>query len=178
MACGACRQSDEPGSDPRLLINIFRETPMGRKRRSFKEKQNWVMARLSEQWEREKRICKTTPYAPNISSSNEEDEEAWHAEFGGHRIYYMIGPHVSPDFSRTLREMWKNGILYRATAGNQEARTGGCSQKTYYVAYWMKSHHHEAIEIREKHNTKSDLGSSDEEEKPETRTTSNRTRRV
>jgi len=23
MACGACRQADEPGSDPRLLVNIF-----------------------------------------------------------------------------------------------------------------------------------------------------------
>lgn len=31
MASGACRQADEPGSDPRLLINIFaRETAVAK----------------------------------------------------------------------------------------------------------------------------------------------------
>ena len=127
---------------------MTRTKPAPRKRRTFKEKQNWIIARLEEEWQRTLRISPTTPYSPSISSSDEDDEEAWHADFGGYRIYYMMGNHVSPDFARTLREMWKNGILYRTTQGNQGAREGGYAMKTYYVSYWMKSHHHEAKRIR------------------------------
>ncbi len=126
----------EPGNAPR------------RNRRSFKEKQNWIIERLDREWDW---ILKTTVlghYPPDISSNNEEDEEAWHQEFGGYRIWYLMGHHVSPDFARTLRKMWKNGILYRSTGGNQGAREGGYAMKTYYVSYRLKRHHHEAKRLR------------------------------
>jgi len=136
----------KPGRDPRLLINIFGATKL-RKRRAFKEKQNWILARLKAEWEREKRIS-SHPYPASISSSDEDDEAAWHEEFGGQRIYYTMGNHVSPDFARTLRAMWNNGILYRSTAGNQGAREGGYAMKTYYVSYRCKHQTHEAKRIR------------------------------
>lgn len=138
--------TNEPGSDPRLLVNIFRGSAM-QKRRTFKEKQNWILARLDREWEREKRTS-SQPYPASISSSDEDDEEAWHQEFGGQRIYYMMGNHVSPDFARTLRAMWNNGILYRSTAGNQGAREGGYAMKTYYVSYRCKHQTHEARRLR------------------------------
>lgn len=131
-----CRNTAEPGGNPR------------RKRRSFKEKQNWILERLDRKWERILRTTVSGYYPPNISSSDEEDEEAWHQEFGGHRKYYLMGNHVSPDFARTLRKMWENGILYRSTMGNQGARDGGYAMKTYYVAYRSKRHHHEAKVLR------------------------------
>lgn len=132
------------GQDKSLLINIF---AMPRKRRTFKEKQNWILERLDRQWERERR-CSSQPYAPSISSGDEADEQAWHEEFGGYRRLYTIGAHNSPDFARTLREMYLNGILYRVTGGNQGAREGGYAGKTYYVAYYSKQHWHEAKRLR------------------------------
>jgi hypothetical protein len=119
-----------------------------KKRRTFEEKQNWILDRLEKAWQLELRTTISGHYAPHISSSNEDDEEAWHQEFGGCRKWYLMGHHVSPDFARTLRRMWKNGILYRATSGNQGARDGGYAMKTYYVSYWLKSHHHRAKELR------------------------------
>lgn len=119
-----------------------------RKRRSFKEKQNWILERLEQSWERKLRTTISGHYPPSISSSDEDDEEAWHQEFGGQRRYYLMGNHVSPDFARTLRKMWENGILYRATRGNQGARDGGYTMKTYYVSYCSKRHHHEAKRLR------------------------------
>jgi len=119
-----------------------------RKRRSFQEKQNWILDRLENEWQRILRTTISGHYPPDISSSDVDDEEAWHKEFGGQRIYYLMGNHVSPDFARTLRKMWENGILYRSTAGNQGARDGGYSMKTYYVSYRLKQHHHEAKRLR------------------------------
>jgi cytidylate kinase len=55
---------------------------------------------------------------------------------------------LSPDFAKTLRKMWENGILYRSTIGNQGARDGGYAMKTYYVSYRSKRHHHEAKVLR------------------------------
>ncbi len=119
-----------------------------RKRRSFKDKQNWILDRLDRKWSQTLRTTISDHYAPRISSSDEDDEEAWHQEFGGQRHYYLMGPHVSPDFARTLRKMWLNGILYRSTGGNQGARDGGYAMKTYYVSYCSKKHHHEAKRLR------------------------------
>lgn len=114
------------------------------KRRTFKEKQDWILARLDAQWEVNKRVCKP-PFPPSISSSEEEDEEAWHQEFGGHRKYYTMGPCVSPDFARTLRKMWLNGLLYRYVGGNQDVKS--FRMKTYYISYSCKRHVHEAVKL-------------------------------
>lgn len=114
-----------------------------KKRRTFKEKQNWILDRLERKWEFNKRT-KKPPFAPSISSSDEAEEEAWHEEFGGYRKYYTMGGCVSPDFARTLREMWQNGLLYRHVNGNQDARLGGFRMKTYYISYTFKQHVHEA----------------------------------
>jgi hypothetical protein len=119
-----------------------------RTRRTFKEKQNWVLDRFDRKWQRVLRTIVSGHYAPSISASDEEDEEAWHKEFGGYRRYYTMGGNVSPDFARTLRAMYENGILYRGTAGNQGARDGGYAQKTYYVFYTFKQHYHEAARMR------------------------------
>jgi hypothetical protein len=58
---------------------------------------------------------------------------AWSKEFHGRELQYTLGPNVSPDFARTLRRMYRDGLLVRATSGNQDARNYG--QKMYYVAY-------------------------------------------
>jgi len=119
---------------------------MARKRRTFREKQQWVLDLLDERWELAKRTHAVNPIAPSISATDEATEEAWHAEFGGYRRYYTIGPCVSPDLTRTLRAMYVNGNLYRGTAGNQDAKN--FCQKTYYVFYRLKGHVHEAEELR------------------------------
>tara|TARA_R110002110_G_scaffold22933_11_gene88259 strand:+ start:1524 stop:1865 length:342 start_codon:yes stop_codon:yes gene_type:complete len=113
---------------------------MARKRRTFKEKQNWILALLEKRWEFNKRTQPQNPRPPMISATDEETEEEWHDEFGGQRRYYTLGPHVSPDFARTLRAMYANGILYRGTMGNQDAKN--YCQKTYFVFYKKKSHCH------------------------------------
>lgn len=59
-----------------------------------------------------------------------------------------MGSHVSPDFAKTLRKMWENGILLRSTMGNQGARDGGYAMKTYSVFYKSKRHHFEAKVLR------------------------------
>lgn len=104
------------------------------KRHSYAEKRAWVLARLTEKWEREKRIC-SPPGHPFVSGMEEEDQEAWEAAFGGKVVIYTIGPNVSPDFARTLRRMWFDGDLKRSAVGNQDAR--GYSQKTYCVSYTL-----------------------------------------
>ena len=118
------------------------------KRRSFREKQKWVLDRLEKKWEFELRTTVKGHYAPLLSPSEEADEEAWHQEFGGYRKYYLIGNHVSPDFAKTLRKMWENGVLLRKTLGNQGAREGGYKMKTYSVYYASKKHHLEAKVLR------------------------------
>ena len=133
------RKEQTPGSDPR---------PSRRKRRTFEEKQRWVLDRLEKAWERTLRTTISGRYAPLISPGDEEDEEAWHQEFGGYRKYYLMGNHVSPDFALTLRKMWEKGILLRKTSGNQGAREGGYAMKTYSVHYWSKKHHSEAKLLR------------------------------
>lgn len=129
----------KPGSDPR---------PVRRKRRTFEEKQKWVLDRLENAWEYILRTTISGHYAPSISPGDEDDEEAWHQEFGGYRRYYLMGNHVSPDFAKTLRKMWENGILLRSTMGNQGARDGGYAMKTYSVFYKLKKHHFEAKVLR------------------------------
>lgn len=119
------------------------------KRRTFQEKQNWILDRLESEWQFTLRTTVTGHMAPSISSGDEEAENAWHEEFGGRRVYYTMGAHSSPDFARTLRKMWRNGLLYRATIGNQGARAGGYAQKTYSVHYSLKRHYHKAKELRE-----------------------------
>jgi hypothetical protein len=126
-------------SDPR---------PLRRKRRSFEEKQRWVLDRLEKKWELELRTTVKGHYAPVLSPSEEADEEAWYQEFGGYRVYYLMGNHVSPDFAKTLRKMWENGVLLRKTLGNQGAREGGYAMKTYSVYYASKKHHFEAKMLR------------------------------
>ena len=109
-------------------------------RRTFKEKQQWILDRFEEKWERIKRTT-NPPRPPSISASDESEEQAWHDEFGGQRIYYTMGGCISPDFARTLRKMYLNGILYRGTAGNEQSP--GYVQKTYYVFYRLKYQCHE-----------------------------------
>jgi hypothetical protein len=122
--------------------------PVAKKRRTFGEKKNWILERLERKWEFELRTTVRGHFAPIICSSDEEDEEAWHAEFGGRRTYYTMGNQVSPDFAKTLRLMWEQGILLRRTLGNQGAREGGYAQKTYCVVYSSKKHHYEAKLLR------------------------------
>jgi hypothetical protein len=122
--------------------------PVARKRRTFEEKKKWILERLDCKWDLELRTTVRGHHAPIICSSDEEDEEAWHAEFGGFRKYYMMGNQVSPDFARTLRLMWEQKILLRRTLGNQGAREGGYAQKTYCVVYSSKKHHYEAKLLR------------------------------
>jgi hypothetical protein len=122
--------------------------PLRRKRRSFEEKQRWVLDRLEKKWEFELRTTVKGHCAPLLSPSEEADEEAWHQEFGGYRKYYLMGNHVSPDFAKTLRKMWENGVLLRKTLGNQGAREGGYAMKTYSVYYASKKHHFEAKVLR------------------------------
>jgi len=121
-----------------------------RKRRTFEEKQQWVLDRLEKAWELTLRTTISGHYAPSISPGDEEDEDAWHREFGGYRQYYLMGNHVSPDFARTLRRMWENGILLRSIVGNQGARDGGYAMKTYGVHYLSKKHSLAAKLLREK----------------------------
>lgn len=135
--------ASEIGSAPEPIL---RQQP--RKRRSFKEKQNWILERLEREWQQILRTTVSGHYPPDISPSDESAEEAWHQEFGGYRKWYLMGNHVSPDFARTLRRMWENGILYRSTFGNQGARDGGYAMKTYSVSYRLKRHHHEAKKVR------------------------------
>jgi hypothetical protein len=124
--------------------------PLRQKRRSFEEKQRWVLDRLEEKWEFKLRTTVKGHYAPLLSPSDEADEEAWHQEFGGYRKYYLMGNHVSPDFAKTLRKMWENGVLLRKTQGNQGAREGSYAKKTYSVYYASKKHHLEAKVLRGK----------------------------
>jgi hypothetical protein len=44
--------------------------------------------------------------------------------------------------------MWESGVLIRKTMGNQGARDGGYSMKTYSVFYVSKKHHLEAKVLR------------------------------
>jgi len=111
-----------------------------KKRRAFEEKQQWILDRFAAKWEFRKRTS-TCRIAPSISASDEKEEEAWHKEFGGQRHYYTLGGCISPDFARTLRKMYENGILRRGTIGNQMAE--GYAQKTYHVFYKLKSQCHE-----------------------------------
>ena len=135
----ALGKDKKPGSDPRSVR---------RKRRTFEEKQKWVLDRLENAWDYILRTTISGHYAPFISPGDEDDEEAWHREFGGYRKHYLMGNHVSPDFAKTLRKMWANGILLRSTMGNQGARDGGYAMKTYSVFYKSKRHHFEAKVLR------------------------------
>jgi len=107
------------------------------KRHTHEEKASWVMSRLQGKLEYSKRVHVGNPMRPYVSSSDEDDQEAWKAAFGGKELVYTIGPNISPGFARTLRRMWMDGELARVTHGNQEAKRYG--QKTYYVAYTFKS---------------------------------------
>lgn len=105
-------------------------------RRCHSEKRAWVLARLQAKYEQDCRTHYGQGSRPFVSGSDQEDQEAWHAEFGGKEVVYTLGPSVSPDFARTLRRMWREGDLARITRGNQDARY--YCQKTYYVAYTPK----------------------------------------
>jgi hypothetical protein len=104
-------------------------------RRKYEEKRAWVLNRLQAQYEYSCRVH-NPPDRPWISATDQDEQEAWHAEFGGKEVIYTMGPNVSPDFARTLRRMYADGDLVRVTNGNQDARSWG--QKTYYVAYSFK----------------------------------------
>lgn len=108
-----------------------------RKRHAYEEKRAWVMARLDAKLEYSKRVHAGSPMRPRISATDEDDQTAWQASFGGKVVTYTLGPNVSPDFARTLRRMWLDGDLARGTAGNQDARNYG--QKTYFVFYTYKT---------------------------------------
>ena len=105
---------------------------MPKKRHTHAEKRAWVLARLNEEWERSKRTH-NPPMRPYISGTDEEDQEAWEAAFGGSVKIYTLGPNVSPGFARTLRRMCRDGDLRRVIQGNQEARQ--YCQKTYHTSY-------------------------------------------
>jgi hypothetical protein len=105
-------------------------------RHTFAEKRAWVLSRLQSKYEQECRTHYGQGTRPFISGSDQDDQRAWNAAFGGKEVIYTIGPNVSPDFARTLRRMFKEGDLARVTGGNQEARH--YCQKTYYVAYTPK----------------------------------------
>ncbi len=106
-------------------------------RKTFKEKEQWIIDRFESKWEFSKRTS-SNPIPPSISASDEEEEQAWHDEFGGYRKYYTMGGCISPDFAKTLRKMYENGILRRGTSGNEQ--TPGYTTKTYYVFYKLKTH--------------------------------------
>lgn len=105
-------------------------------RHKFSEKRAWVLARLQAQYEQDCRTHCGQGSRPFISASDQDEQEAWHAAFGGKEIIYTLGPNISPDFARTLRRMYVAGDLARITRGNQDARQ--YCQKTYYVAYTPK----------------------------------------
>ena len=109
-------------------------------RRTFKEKQQWIIDRFEKKWEFIKRTS-SNPIPPSISASDEQEEQAWHDKFGGYRKHYTMGGCISPDFAKTLRAMYENGILYRGTSGNEQSP--GYTTKTYYVFYKLKSQCHE-----------------------------------
>ncbi len=107
-----------------------------RKRHAYEEKRAWVIALLMKRWDNEKRH-NVPPGRPFVCASDEEDQEAWEAAFGGKVVIYTLGPSISPDFARTLRRMFEDGDLARSTIGNQDARSYG--QKTYCVSYTFKT---------------------------------------
>lgn len=115
-------------------------------RHTFAEKRQWVLDRLSEKREYDRRVYSGYVLCPSISATDQEDQEAWVEAFGGKEKIYTMGPNVSPDFSRTLRRMFQAGDLVRTCQGNQDAKSYG--QKTYYFAYMRKDHWEETKRSR------------------------------
>ena len=89
----------------------------------YQEKCKWLLDCIEKTWKK------------RLTLHEESLEIEDHQQFGVKLKIYTIGPPVCPDLARTLRRMWRDGLLRRSTFGNHDA-VYNC-QKTWGVAYYL-----------------------------------------